>query len=158
MGQKVFLLVIITAGALAVTMVCSRLVGALGTLAFPAGPHNGWRENSLPGAEDADRFLPHWDDFVYLSSKSGRFYAYPLNPTLDGNWREVPSTWVGEMGGTGHSDCDEIAQPWTPAIYTTASVVQGLECGYWTTGGDFLKYSFAVLDNGEIWLWRYRNR
>jgi len=115
-----------------------------------------WRENSLPGGEHAERFLPYWDDYIYIQSLSGRFYVLALNPELDDGWREVDPIYVGELGGQGQSSCAEIDQPWRPMIPSDSPIRQGLECGYWNTEGEFIKYSFAILENGEIWRWFYK--
>jgi hypothetical protein len=129
---------------------------ALGKRVLHFGIYNTWHYNGLPGVEFAARFLPHWDDYIYVQSHSGRFYAQSLNPKLDDNWFEVHPTMVGELGVEGDRDCGEITQPWTPALPSGGLVEQGLECGYWTQSGGFIKYSFAILENGEIWRWRSR--
>lgn len=145
-------------GALTGMVVCGRLVGALGMRTLVMGGFFiRWKNNNLPDIERAERFLPHWDDYIYVQAQSGRYYAQALNPKLDGGWREVVPTMVGELGGEGHSDCGEVCLPWTPMIQSTAPVVGGLECGYWTTRGEFLKYSYAILENGELWRWGYKS-
>jgi len=148
MERKAPKLIITILGALIGMAVSGCLLEALVTNAS-----NAWWADNLPDGERAERFLPHWDDYIYVQSKSGRTYAQALNPELEGNWREVDPIMVGELGAQGHSDCAEPNQPWTPAIYSPASAVHGLECGYWTRGGEFFKYSFAILENGELWRW-----
>ena len=146
-------LVILILGALIGVVASGCLLVDLGGWALVGGS-NSWRQDNLPGNERAGRFLPHWDDYIYVQAESGRFYAQALNPKLRGNWREVESVLVGELGGQGHSNCSEPSQPWTPAIYSPAATVHGLECGYWSNEGEFRTYGFAILENGDLWRWR----
>ena len=140
-------------GALVGLVAGGCFLGDLGR-ALVAGAGNAWWPDNLPDGERAESFLPHWDDYIYVQSGSGRTYAQALNPELEGSWQEVDPILVGELGAQGYSDCAEPSQPWTPAIHSPASAVHGLECGYWNQGGEFSKYAFAILENGEVWRWR----
>ena len=155
-GMRTPILVLgsIILGVLTVIAACVLLAVAWGANAWLTGAFSAWKLDSLPQGARAERFLPYWDDFIYVQSRNGGFYAQPINPRLTGGWREVNSSMVGELGGQGYGECGEISQPWTPASPAPGQVVQGLECGYWTQNGSFFKYSYALMDNGAIWRWR----
>ncbi|MFC1878781.1 hypothetical protein ACFLZW_02595 [Chloroflexota bacterium] len=113
-----------------------------------------WHQANLPSQSKAAHFLPVSDDYLYLQSMDGRFYAYGLAPKLEENWREIEPNLVGELRRLGKSDCVLVEGPWRPAIQSASPVVEGVECGFWTSSGSFNKYSFAILENGEVWRWQ----
>lgn len=113
----------------------------------------GWQAAYLPQGEGALRFLPVSDDYAYLESQDGRFYAFGLAPDLSPVWVEVEALMVGEMRREGRSDCARVEGPWSPAVGSPSPAVEGVECGYWTADGVFYKRSFAILESGEVWRW-----
>lgn len=154
MRSNVLILGSLVLGALTVLAACVILAAAWVTNAWMTGEFSAWKPDYLPEGERGERFLPYWDDYIYVQSRGGGYFARPINPRLQDGWREVNATMVGELGGEGHSDCGEVSQPWTPAIPAPGQVIQGLECGYWPEGGGFFKSSFALLENGGIWRWQ----
>ena len=116
----------------------------------------GWQAADLPEGRRARRFLPVSDDYLYVETQDGRYFAFGLAPDLAKAWQEVQAIQVGELRRLGRSDCARVEGPWSPAVGSSSPAIEGIECGYWTEEARFYKHSFAILENGEVWRWQMR--